>query len=172
MLVFAFSVLGIGGVWGWKALAPRMIQIPQDFTYREQMYAKARPMAQDYPVFGTGPGTFENVFQLYRRSTDTYWPAQLHNDWLETRITFGWVGSSLLALALLTVGLRWLSSGGILASGSFIFFIWLAFVGALIHARFDFPFQIHSIVFLFLLLCAIQFSLARNGLDQVPKQTP
>ena len=33
------------------------------------------------------PGTFEPVFQLYRGSQDEYWPAQLHNDWLETRIT-------------------------------------------------------------------------------------
>jgi O-antigen ligase len=32
---------------------------------REQMYDRARPMAKDYPLFGTGPGTFEAVFQLY-----------------------------------------------------------------------------------------------------------
>ena len=63
------------------------------------MYDLARPMAADYPLFGTGPGTFETVFQLYRPRPETYWPAQLHNDWLETRITFGWLGSGLIALA-------------------------------------------------------------------------
>src|SRR5262249_38928741 len=58
------------------------------FSRAREMYARARPMAADYPLFGTGPGSFVTVFQLYRRSYETYWPAQLHNDWLETRITF------------------------------------------------------------------------------------
>jgi hypothetical protein len=126
------------------------------------MYANATPMASDYPVFGTGPGTFENAFQFYRGSTYTYWPAQLHNDWLETRITFGWAGTFLLASALLTVALRTFAPGGIPAAGSFVFFIWLALTGALLHACFDFPFQIHSIVFLFLLLCSILFTLSKE----------
>jgi hypothetical protein len=33
----------------------------------------------------------------------------------------------------------------------------------LIEARFDFPFQIHSILFLFLALCAVLFSLSRRS---------
>jgi hypothetical protein len=34
--------------------------------------------------------------------------------------------------------------------------------GCLAHARYDFPFQIHSIVFLFLVLCAILGVLTRR----------
>ena len=56
-----------------------------------------KPMAADYPLFGTGPGTFGTVFQLYLISSATYWPEQLHNDWLETRITFGWLGIGAVA---------------------------------------------------------------------------
>ena len=40
--------------------------------------------------------------------------------------------------------------------------IWLALAGCLVHARYDFPFQVHSIVFLFLVLCAILFVLSRR----------
>ena len=40
--------------------------------------------------------------------------------------------------------------------------IWLALAGCLVHARYDFPFQVHSIVFLFLVLCAILFVLTRR----------
>ena len=68
----------------------------------------------DYPLFGVGPGAFEPVFQLYRASPDEYWPAQLHNDWLELRITFGGLGFGLLVLALLLVLARWWVSGGLL----------------------------------------------------------
>ena len=38
----------------------------------------------------------------------------------------------------------------------------LALAGCLVHARFDFPFQVHSILFLFILLCAILVNLSRR----------
>jgi hypothetical protein len=44
------------------------------------------------------------MFQLYRFSDEVYWPEQLHNDWLETRITFGWLGFLMLLAALAGVG--------------------------------------------------------------------
>jgi O-Antigen ligase len=162
LLLFFAGALALGFALGWKTLKPRMDQLSEGFDTRQQMYELARPMADDYPLFGTGPGTFESVFQLYRTSTDTYWPAQLHNDWLETRITFGWLGSGLIALAFVVVVLRWFAHGGIHGGRRFIILIWLGLAGCLVHARYDFPFQIHSIVFLFLVLCAILFTLTRR----------
>jgi O-antigen ligase len=162
LLLFFTGALALGFALGWKTLKPRMAQISEGFDTREQMYDYARPMAEDYPLFGTGPGTFESVFQLYRKTTDTYWPAQLHNDWLETRITFGWLGSGLIALALGVVVLRWFTRGGIHGGRRFVTLTWLALAGCLVHARYDFPFQVHSIVFLFLVLCAILFNLTHR----------
>jgi len=162
LFLFFGAALVLGYGLGWKALKSRMTHIHEGFEYREQMYEVARPMALDYPLFGTGPGTFGTVFQLYRPSTDTYWPAQLHNDWLETRITFGWLGSGLIWLALAAVLLRWFARGGIHGGRRFMILIWLAVAGVLAHARFDFPFQMHSIVFLFVVLCAILSNLTRR----------
>ncbi len=159
---FCLAVLTLGYALGWKSLQPRLSALQEGFSGREETYATARPMAADYPVFGTGPGTFETVFQLYRISPDTYWPVQLHNDWLETRITFGWAGSSLIALALTMVGLRWFARGGIHGARRLVAMLWLALAGCLVHARYDFPFQVHSILFLFLLLCAILSNLSRR----------
>jgi O-antigen ligase len=163
LVLFFSSALALGYTLGWKALKPRMANIGEGFANREQIYYNARPMAVDYPLFGTGPGTFETVFQLYRYSTGTYWPAQLHNDWLETRITFGWLGSGLIALAFIAVVLRWFARGGIHGGRRFIILIWLALAGCLVHARYDFPFQIYSIVLLFLVLCAILSNLTRRS---------
>ena len=162
LLVFFVGALSLGLALGWKTLQPRMARIGEDYEYREDMYARAQPMAADYPLFGTGPGTFEPVFQLYRKSTDTYWPAQLHNDWLETRITFGWLGSALIGVALVAVLLRSFTPGGIHGGRRFIILIWLALGGCLVHARYDFPFQVYSILFLFLVLCAILLDLTRQ----------
>ncbi len=163
LTLFFSSALALGFALGWKTLKPRMAQFREGLEVRQQMYAWARPMAADYPWFGTGPGTFETVFQLYRFSPDTYWPAQLHNDWLETRFTFGWVGSGLIALAFIAAVLRWFARGGIHGGRRFTILIWLALAGCLVHARYDFPFQIYSIVLLFLLLCAILSTLTRRS---------
>jgi O-antigen ligase len=140
-----------------------MEQIGAGYQNRQLMYDAARPMAADYPIFGTGPGTFGSVFQLYLISSSTYWPEQLHNDWLETRITFGWVGMTLLLAALACVVLRWFAPGGIRGGRRFVVLIWLALAGCLVGALFDFPFQIHSVLFLFLVFCAVLFSLSRRS---------
>ncbi len=162
VLMFFLAALAIGVGLGWAKLEPRFEEIPQGFAAREQIFESARPMAGDYPIFGTGPGTFETVFQLYRGSTNTYWPAQLHNDWLETRITFGWVGSLLIGLAFLLVLARWFVPAGIHGGRRFTVLTWLALTGVLVHARYDFPFQIHSVLALFVVLCAILSCLSRR----------
>jgi NADH:ubiquinone oxidoreductase subunit 6 (subunit J) len=58
--------------------------------------------------------------------------------------------------------LRWFARGGIHGGRRFITLIWLALAGCLVHARYDFPFQIYSIVLLFLVLCAILSNLTRR----------
>ena len=159
---FLVLALALGWNFGWSSLEPRMEQIGEGYNYREAMYDAAKPMAADYPIYGTGPGTFATVFQLYLVSPSTYWPEQLHNDWLETRITFGWAGTALLLAALACVALRWFVPGGIRGGRRFVVLIWLALAGCLLEARFDFPFQIHSILFLFLVFCAVLFSVSRR----------
>lgn len=162
IMLFLISALALGLSLGWKTLQPRMADLDQGYDQREEMYERARPMAADYPLFGTGPGTFSTVFQLYRITTDTYWPAQLHNDWLETRITFGWLGSILVALSLALAIARWFIRGGIHGGRRFMVLTWMAMAGCMVHARWDLPFQIHSIVFLFLVICAILSILSRR----------
>ena len=160
--VFALALAG-GVYFGWQSLNPRLDQLTEGFESRELIYKTARIIADENPVFGTGPGSFENIFQLYRHSPTEYWPAQLHNDWLEILLTFGWVGFGLILLALLMAMAHWWTGGGIVASRRFAWLVWLALGGCLLQARWDFPFQIYSIVFLFLSLCAV---LADSGHGQ------
>jgi len=152
----------IGALVEAKHLGQRMGEFGEGLRGRAEMNAKVAQIQKDYPLCGTGPGTFQQVYMLYRLSPDEYAPGQLHNDWLETRITFGWVGSSLIALAFITVMSRWFARGGLHGGRRFMILMWLALGGALVHARFDFPFQIYSILFLFLVLCAVAFNLSRR----------
>jgi hypothetical protein len=161
--IFVLVILGVGFGLGWENFAERMKDFDKELGDREHTYALARPMAQEHPYFGTGPGTFNILFQFYRDSTETYWPAQLHNDWLETLITFGRAGSAMIGLAYLMVLARRFFPGGIQCGWRFTLLLWLGMGSCFVHARFDFPFQVYSIVFLFLVLCAILFNLSRRG---------
>lgn len=148
--------------FGWASLSQRLVGLDSGFEGREQIFATARRMTADFPWFGCGPGTFVAMFPLYRSSSDEFWPAQLHNDWLETQITFGWIGLGLILLAFALVLARRWCSGGIPAGRQFTGLLWQALAGALIHARFDFPFQIYSILMLALIWCAVLFTLSRR----------
>jgi hypothetical protein len=147
---------------GWPQLRPRF-----DHTFadglggRTEIFENARRMAEDFPVFGSGPGTFAWLSYFYRADRSQSWAGYVHNDWLETRITFGWLGFSLVALLLVPLAVHWFAGRGIPADGVFLSTFWISLGGCLIHAAFDFPLQIYSIVTLFLLLGCVAFCVAR-----------
>jgi hypothetical protein len=164
ILAMAVMTVGAATYLGWEQLAPRLRDAGGDLlSGRAETYRLAERMTDDYPWFGVGPGAFGSVFQFYRNSPADYWPGQLHNDWLELLITFGRIGCALLLAALSLVMTRWLSPGGLRTSGAVAALVWIALGGCLLHARFDFPLQIYSIQFVFVLLCAALFTFSRSG---------
>ncbi len=142
-LGLAGLVLLVGLGLGWSNLEGRVTSqaLEQGFAVRNQIYEMAKPMLDESPFYGTGPGTFCNLFLMYRFDPGEYWLAQLHNDWLETFITFGWVGTFLVGLALILVLVRWFSPGGIGGGRRLPRLLWLALATCLFQARWDFPFK-------------------------------
>lgn len=135
--------------------------LSQNATLRDQVggrlgiFDRARVMAREYPWLGSGPGTFGPLFHLYRTDLQESWQWYAHNDWLETRITFGRLGSALVAAALVLALATGLRTDGISLPWPFRIVCLLALGGCLGHALFDFPFQIHSVLFLFLTLTCL-----------------
>lgn len=154
--VFA-AIVALSVSLGWEPLSKRMRTLIEDqMSQRTEIYENALPIARDFPLYGTGAGTFGSVYQLYRQDPSQKWAAYLHDDWLETLVTLGWVGFGLVLLMLAALCLRAFGRGGIQLPVSFLVLLWTALGGCLLHAKFDFPFQIYSVLFLFLLLCAVQ----------------
>jgi len=162
---FLAAVLALGWLVGWTGLAKRFKTTQEDFASgRGRAWQVSLRMARDYPVFGTGPGTFESVYQLYRRTPYEDWFAFAHNDWLETVVTFGRVGFSGVVFMLILAVSGWsLRCGSIPAHRVLVRFLWLSLAGCLLYAVVDFPFQIYSVRFLFLLVCSILSCLSRPG---------
>jgi hypothetical protein len=161
------SVLGLmlafGGFLGWKQVEKRFETIFTDqMSMRVQLYQNARPILNDFPWYGSGPGTFATVYQLYLEEPGQVWEAYAHDDWLETRITFGWIGFLMILGMLGLSSSRWIFHRGITARKELIAFILLALGGALVHARFDFPFQVYSILLAALLLLVMLFCFSRQ----------
>jgi len=157
--------LGLASLFGWQAMERRLEpgSFDEGLAGRNSIYQIAGRMADDFPLFGSGPGTFHSLYRFYQDAEEDFTVVNLHNDWLETLITFGYAGSVLVALAFLTVLLRWFIPGGVQAGIRLVSLIWLALAGCLAHARYDFPLQIHSVLAAFLLLCGILFSVSQSS---------
>lgn len=131
----------------------RLVNLGDRMSGRNEVYENARQMLAHYPVWGSGPGSFSSLYSMYMQPGQT-WAAYLHNDWLETRITFGAVGLGIVVAALATLFLRSCRGSGLPVMRVILALWWAALGGCLVHARFDFPFQIYSVAFLFVLLAA------------------
>jgi len=106
-------------------------------------------------LFGFGPGTFRVVFPGYNIESSLAVRGSwrfLHEDYLQTVLEWGWLGSSLWALLFfggITVGIlsyrryamrSWMPRRCVMQPVAII-----ALAGVAIHALVDFPFQIESI---------------------------
>ncbi len=162
---FFLAVLAFGWFAGGDALRERFATVFEDrLSNRLDLYEAAGRMVGDAGPLGTGAETFTGLFSLYRTNPDDLWHAFAHNDWLETRITFGWVGLSLIVVMLVLLAIIWATGKGLVAPREYNFLLGMSLGGLLVHARFDFPFQMFSLIFLFLVLSALALSTAaREG---------
>jgi hypothetical protein len=134
----------------WQSASER---IPNDARWQASRVAmRALP---DSGFFGFGPGTFRVVFPSYNSGSANQVPGTwrfLHEDYLQTLLEWGWLGSSLWALLFLggiAVGIHsyskyakrdWTPRRRVLQP-----LVIIALIGVALHALVDFPLQIESI---------------------------
>jgi hypothetical protein len=109
----------------------------------------------DIGFFGFGPGTFRAVFPFYNSVANDHAPGMwrfLHEDYLQTALEWGWLGSGLWALLFfggIVIAIRsykkpgareWAPRRRLLQP-----FVIVALGGVALHALVDFPLQIASI---------------------------
>lgn len=168
VLLAEFLVLAValtaGLAMNWKKLGPRLEEMLQDESLggRTPIYAAAKRLAEEHPpLFGCGPGTFPNLNLATRQGSRVAVDLFVHDDWLETRVTFGWIGFGMVLAALASVPARWLAGGGIPMAGVLPAMIGLALAGCLFNARFDFVVQTFALLQAVIVLCCLGFSLSR-----------
>lgn len=158
------SLLGLAALLGggleWEHLAKRFDSSTLDPS-RLEIWRNTWQAFTDTPVFGTGPGTFSSAYSFYW-SGNNQGTAQAHNDWLELLMTFGIAGSVLVLTAALLLLLAH-RSGRICLGKAFPKFIYIALGSCLLYAAVDFPLTIYSILFLFIVECAVLSCVSLRG---------
>jgi hypothetical protein len=133
----------------WQSLGER---IPNDARWQASRVAVGA--LSDIGLFGFGPATFRVVFPFYNgvavQPVQNIWRF-LHEDYLQTALEWGWLGSALWALLFfggIAVGIRsykqyapdWTPRRRLLQP-----LVIIALMGVALHAVIDFPLQIASI---------------------------
>lgn len=134
--------------WRWESVRLRL-------SGRSEVYRNSWRIAAAFPVWGGGAGSFEALYDLYRAPHEDRM-AYAHNDWLEVRVTLGWVGLGLLLMGLLGGSLAgWPCHRLGRAPPWFSAMCWVSLAGCLITAFADFPFRVFSVSFLFVILAGL-----------------
>jgi O-antigen ligase len=156
LVIAISSVLVAAGLLAGTSLMARFRDaITDNLSGRLEIYENAHKLAADFPSFGSGPGTFMSVYQLYRTSTDQIWAAFVHDDWLETRVTFGRIGMTIVLLQLAVLAFWTMTGRKQWSFPVLTLSLLLSIAGCLVHAKRDFPFQTYGVFFTFTAVCAL-----------------
>ena len=157
MALAFLTALGLGWGLAGQFLSQRFENALVDTTLtgRTQIFEIAKRMAADFPVWGSGAESFLTLNGLYRVRALDKWHGYVHDDWLETRVTFGWVGLAIVLLMLaMTTSAKWVS-GRVPIRRELTWLLAIGLAGMLGHAFGDFPFQVPALHVSFLMGAAL-----------------
>ncbi len=147
-LVPALLILAVAAVplmqIGADRLLDRFAQSAEDFAStgsRAQVWGDTLAMAADFPVVGTGFGTFSAIYPVYRSQEVRHFWAHAHNDLLQAGAEGGLLGIVLLLLVvvpIVIVAVRALTG----AKGTLGIGFAAGLLAVLLHGLIDFNFHI------------------------------
>ena len=157
--LIAIDLLVVGSWFGVEKLAKRIEETTvQEVQEREEPAAATIDLIKDYPVFGSGAGTFYIVYPRYRKEQATVFFDHAHNDYFEFAADSGIVGLGLLG-AFVTVSLgaalmaQWRRRDPLMRGMAFACVMGVTAI--LIHSWVDFNLQIPANAVLFMVLLAL-----------------
>ncbi|MDZ4164453.1 MAG: O-antigen ligase family protein [Smithellaceae bacterium] len=149
----------------WAGLERRFADLELDHVSRLSVWQDSLGIARDYPAFGTGLGTFEDVYMRYQTTMPRIIFDHAHNDYVELLTDIGIVGFLLAAAMALFFSLplfrRWKEKRGMfgkcLGAGGLSSCVAIA-----AHSFVDFNLHIPANALLFAVVCAITYAAIFN----------
>ena len=170
LLAFLAAVIFIVVVVAsWDRLEDRFADLEQDHVSRFSVWKDSIGIVRDYPVLGTGLGTFKNAYMRYQTSMSRVLFDHAHNDYVELFTDTGSAGFLLGAGAGLVffrnVFRRWRQKrsmfGKCIGAGGLASLVAIA-----IHSFVDFNLHIPANAMLFAVISAITYAAIFNVTDK------
>jgi len=169
-LLAAVVLVPMYGVGYWT-LTGRYALLTNEVTKpggRMAVWRKTADIIKDYPVLGTGVGTFQFVFPRYREATTTAFYDYTHNDYLQVLAETGLVGGVLLGAGILLVVRAWRRPEAARSSAVLRAACGFALLSVALHEAVDFSLQIPANLLALTLLIGCLALLARAEGHPVP----
>lgn len=156
-----FFLIGITAValfFGVQSTVKEFMKTSFDSSGRFLRWPATVTMVRDFPLFGTGFGTYRYAYFLYDIDPMGAWSTHAHNDYLEAAAEGGIIGSVLffllIGMVIFSIVKMWMERKHpevkILGIG-----VITALFAAAFHSIFDFSLHIPSNVFVFVLLLVL-----------------
>ena len=156
--LIAIDLFIVGSWFGVEKTIQRIEQTTVgDVEEREEPTAYALEMVRDFPVFGSGPGTFHTAFTRYRGPDIRPFFDHAHNDFTQFLVETGAIGALLagsLPLMALVLAVLALSRRRDPLARGFAFAVVMGVSAIAIHSTVDFNLQIPANAFAFMVLLA------------------
>lgn len=161
ILIVSMLVIDLFIVSAWFGLdkvQQRLTETSLAQEGRDEVVIDALPIISDYPIFGTGGGSFYSIFPMYKKADIYAFYDHAHNDYLQIAIEYGPVGLLLLASLVLYCLFKALKAmrkrrHSILKGTAFACSMGIS--GMLIHMTVDFPIQAPANACYFVILLAL-----------------
>ena len=165
ILIFGLAVLWAAWI-GLDAVLSRFITSTEDFGFRWTIWKNTFQILKDFPLFGSGLGTFTYIFPMYRSFHIQGLATHAENDFLQLASEVGLVGIGLLLILFLFLSYKAISGIRLLTyrdSGRYIGIGGLVGILALMfHSLVERNIQVPSNAFLYTILWAIVLRISLN----------
>ena len=161
-LIFGLAILWAAWI-GLDTAISRFFATSEDFESRWTIWADTFAIVKDFPLFGSGLGTFTQVFPLYRSDHIIGLRTHAENDFLQLASEVGLIGIGILFIICILVSYRVVSGMRSLASESQRYIAtggMIGLVALMFHSLVERNIQVPSNAFLFTLILAMVLRIA------------
>jgi len=169
-------ILGLAVLWGaWislDAVISRFFAISESFEVRWEIWTNTLQIIKDFPLLGSGLGTFIQIFPAYRSFHVEGYVSHAENDLLQLASEVGLVGMGLLIIAFLFLFLkafsgicklspedsqRYIAIGGLVGT-----------LAIMVHSMVERNIQVPANAFLFTFILALVLKISTSRRKSIP----
>jgi O-antigen ligase len=163
--MFIVDLFIVSAYFGLERVKERLEQTSLSAESRDEVIRDAFPIVQDFPLFGSGGGSFYSIFPSHQDLEVYAFYDHAHNDFLQFTIEFGLVGAFILLIIMLFTFYKSLRAMYVRRNSIFkglSFAVAMAVLGMAIHMTVDFPLQAYANASYFVVFIAL--GMVANGL--------